>query len=43
MKNLIYVAIALIAAAAGFGLYRYAIEPRMAAQLDENPAPPART
>jgi thiol-disulfide isomerase/thioredoxin len=40
MKNLIYVAIALVAALAGFGVYRYAIEPRMAAELDENPAPP---
>jgi thiol-disulfide isomerase/thioredoxin len=40
MKHLIYVAIALLAAVAGFGVYRLAIEPRMAAELDENPAPP---
>jgi thiol-disulfide isomerase/thioredoxin len=40
MKNLIYVGIALLAAATGFGVYRYAIEPRIAAEVDENPAPP---
>jgi thiol-disulfide isomerase/thioredoxin len=40
MKHLIYVAIALLAAAAGFGVYRYVLEPRMAAEPGENPAPP---
>jgi thiol-disulfide isomerase/thioredoxin len=40
MKQFTYLVIALLAAIAGFGVYRYAIEPRMAAELDENPAPP---
>jgi thiol-disulfide isomerase/thioredoxin len=40
MKIWIYIAVVLLAAAAGFGIYRYAIEPRMAAELTDNPAPP---
>jgi thiol-disulfide isomerase/thioredoxin len=40
MKQLTYVAIALLAALAGFGVYRFVLEPRLAAELDENPAPP---
>jgi thiol-disulfide isomerase/thioredoxin len=40
MKNLVYVAIALVAAGIGFGVYQYVLEPRMAAELGENPAPP---
>jgi thiol-disulfide isomerase/thioredoxin len=30
MKNIVYVVVAVVAAAAGFGIYRYAIEPRLA-------------
>jgi thiol-disulfide isomerase/thioredoxin len=43
MKNIVYVVVALVAAAAGFGIYRYAIEPRVAPQIQATQAdlPPA--
>jgi thiol-disulfide isomerase/thioredoxin len=37
MKVIVYVAVALVAAAVGFGIYRYGIEPRMHA-ISEAPA-----
>lgn len=40
MKSFVYVAVALVAAAIGFGVYRYVIEPRMAAQPAQNPPSP---
>jgi thiol-disulfide isomerase/thioredoxin len=48
MKNIVYVAVAVIAAAAGFAIYRYAIEPHVVATAPERaPAvadlPPAGT
>ena len=37
MKNWIYIAVALIAAGAGFGIYHFGIAPRLAASVDAPP------
>jgi thiol-disulfide isomerase/thioredoxin len=41
MKHIVYVVVALVAAAAGFAIYRYGIEPRIAPAPNEIAAPVA--
>lgn len=41
MKPIIYIAVAAIAAAAGFGIFRYVIEPRLIAVPETEAPPPA--
>jgi thiol-disulfide isomerase/thioredoxin len=44
MKSMVYVAVALVAAAAGFGIYRFAIAPNISAEAPSAAAPePAPT